>query len=689
LLIRTLLAVGIPLITCVGLNLYSLGQMRAKLGSEFGLYASNLGDLVDRNLFERYGDVQAFGYNEVLFERDSWYKRTPEENRISARMNDYIKAYVIYSFMMLVDINGQVIAASSVDEAGRPVSSSHVFDRNYAKESWFQNCLNGKFYTAPGMLTGTVLEDFYIDEDVRRIYNNDGLTIGFSAPVYDKNGKPIGVWKNMARFSLVEDMMKQLYGSVTKAGYRSTHIAIVNEQGQYLSQFNPSSGSSEFIHSSANSGRNSLDVAGVPMYKGVLVGNSGYAEAWMPEQQEYELVGYSRLKGALGFRGMPWSTLVQVSGSEVYSGIHQQQRYLILIMFMGLVLAVVWTSQGLRTIVGPLSDLSHNLSQRAGGIRQVAQKLSSQSQDLSSGSTQQAASIQETVAATAEMTSMLAKTAERSRASQDGTAQMLDQLDAGRKTMSDLTSAMSELERSNGQLSSIISIIKDIRQKTRVIHDIVFKTQLLSFNASIEAARAGTHGRGFAVVASEVGNLADMSGHAARDIEDLLERSEREVGEIVDMTEDRTRQGKAVTAQSTKLFDSLAREVESVSRAIGDISEAAREQQVGMQQTSNAMTQIDHIAQQVRDLASETARIGTRLGGEEKNLARVIGDLDKLINGDGSNKGTDVSVSRDEGSRGGESKGGSKLSAKYLGGPNGISEEPARETTSIIEDFFN
>jgi DNA anti-recombination protein RmuC len=180
-----------------------------------------------------------------------------------------------------------------------------------------------------------------------------------------------------------------------------------------------------------------------------------------------------------------------------------------------------------------------------------------------------------------------------------------------------------------------------------------------------------------------------MSGHAARDIEDLLERSEREVGEIVDMTEDRTRQGKAVTAQSTKLFDSLAREVESVSRAIGDISEAAREQQVGMQQTSNAMTQIDHIAQQVRDLASETARIGTRLGGEEKNLARVIGDLDKLINGDGSNKGTDVSVSRDEGSRGGESKGGSKLSAKYLGGPNGISEEPARETTSIIEDFFN
>jgi len=40
------------------------------------------------------------------------------------------------------------------------------------------------------------------------------------------------------------------------------------------------------------------------------------------------------------------------------------------------------------------------------------------------------------------------------------------------------------------------------------MNDIVFQTKLLSFNASVEAARAGIHGKGFAVVADEVGNLA-------------------------------------------------------------------------------------------------------------------------------------------------------------------------------------
>ncbi|RYZ87541.1 MAG: hypothetical protein EOP04_11470 [Proteobacteria bacterium] len=48
-----------------------------------------------------------------------------------------------------------------------------------------------------------------------------------------------------------------------------------------------------------------------------------------------------------------------------------------------------------------------------------------------------------------------------------------------------------------------------------IINEIVFKTQLLSINASIEA---GQHGKGFAVPAGEVGNLAQMSGNAAKEI---------------------------------------------------------------------------------------------------------------------------------------------------------------------------
>ena len=74
------------------------------------------------------------------------------------------------------------------------------------------------------------------------------------------------------------------------------------------------------------------------------------------------------------------------------------------------------------------------------------------------------------------------------------------------------------LDTTASDVKNMMTLIETINQKTSVINDIVFQTKLLSFNASVEAARAGEHGKGFAVVAEEVGNLAQMSGNAAQEI---------------------------------------------------------------------------------------------------------------------------------------------------------------------------
>ena len=66
-----------------------------------------------------------------------------------------------------------------------------------------------------------------------------------------------------------------------------------------------------------------------------------------------------------------------------------------------------------------------------------------------------------------------------------------------------------------------------------MINDIVFQTKLLSFNASVEAERAGEHGKGFAVVAQEVGNLATMSGESAEEITKILDESVKMVQKLV------------------------------------------------------------------------------------------------------------------------------------------------------------
>ena len=95
----------------------------------------------------------------------------------------------------------------------------------------------------------------------------------------------------------------------------------------------------------------------------------------------------------------------------------------------------------------------------------------------------------------------------------------------GGKVVAKAVDAMARIEDSSHKISDIIVVIDEIARQTN----------LLALNAAVEAARAGESGRGFAVVASEVRNLAQRSANAAKDIKELIGRSNGEVGEGVDL----------------------------------------------------------------------------------------------------------------------------------------------------------
>lgn len=81
-------------------------------------------------------------------------------------------------------------------------------------------------------------------------------------------------------------------------------------------------------------------------------------------------------------------------------------------------------------------------------------------------------------------------------------------------------------------VSELLELMKEITAFTNTIQTIASQTNLLSLNASIEAARAGDAGKGFSVVANEVKKLSDASSLAAKDIESTIQSVSKQMGQI-------------------------------------------------------------------------------------------------------------------------------------------------------------
>ncbi len=186
-----------------------------------------------------------------------------------------------------------------------------------------------------------------------------------------------------------------------------------------------------------------------------------------------------------------------------------------------------------KSLARSLLDLSDRLNDGTMHVEETATEIGKMSSGLSSQTQQQAAAIQETSAAVIEISATVSRSAEGAKQSEVlAQASQADVL-AGKKSIVSLVDGLDDLKDGNKNLfdqittttdrmDSLVKIIQNIESKTKVIDEIVFQTKLLSFNASVEAARAGAAGKGFAVVAEEVGNLARMSGAASKEIATML-----------------------------------------------------------------------------------------------------------------------------------------------------------------------
>ncbi len=327
----------------------------------------------------------------------------------------------------------------------------------------------------------------------------------------------------------------------------------------------------------------------------------------------------------------------------------------IITLFFAVILAVILAFTISNSLTSNLRSIVQTLEDSSNDVKIASTQIASASEELSNATTEQSASLQQTSTSIEEISLMIKTTTDNAKQSTILSAQSLDTAENGKAVVDRVTKAIEEISTSNTsivnqinetntEIEKIVQIINEIGTKTKIINEIVFQTKLLSFNASVEAARAGDHGKGFAVVAEEVGNLASMSGNAALEISNILDGSiktvegivrdsKEKIGKLVTDSKEKIEAGTHITLECKEVLDNIVSQVESSSKMIAEISNASAEQAQGVQEITKAIQQIDQVTQQNTANSIESAAAANSLSNQADMLDSLVHGLVQTIEG--------------------------------------------------------
>ncbi|MYM90290.1 HAMP domain-containing protein [Rugamonas sp. FT82W] len=251
-------------------------------------------------------------------------------------------------------------------------------------------------------------------------------------------------------------------------------------------------------------------------------------------------------------------------------------------------------------------SLKHIVGQVRAGTETIASassQIATGNQDLSSRTEQQAGSLEETASSMEEITATVRENGSNARQANQLAVSASDVAVKGGAVVAQVVDTMGAIHASARKIVDIIGVIDGI----------AFQTNILALNAAVEAARAGEQGRGFAVVATEVRNLAHRSASAAKEIKTLIGDS---VGQV--------ERGSELVNHAGATMDEIVVSVKRVTDIMANIAAATQEQDTGIEQINQAITEMDTVTQQNAALVEEAAAAAESLQNQAGTLAQLV-----------------------------------------------------------------
>ncbi len=268
------------------------------------------------------------------------------------------------------------------------------------------------------------------------------------------------------------------------------------------------------------------------------------------------------------------------------------------------------TIRSLRQLVAQVKDVAQQVQGSATHSETSVEKLADEANIQSFALEEALESVEsmsesiQSVAQSAQDAALIARQALEAAESGDKTMdKTVTSIQGIRSSVAETSKKMKRLAESSQEISKVVNIISGISEKTN----------LLAFNASIEASRAGEHGQGFRIVADEVRRLAERVTDSTKEIEQLVNMIQLETSEVLQTMETSTNQVVAGTELVAQTKDTL-RNLAGISLNIDELLQSISASTVSQAQASQVMSvQMQAVAEFAKNTSAESTTVSSTL----------------------------------------------------------------------------